>query len=118
MEEIHIPKRAHLRKVRKRLERLEEIGLHDWWRQEPGRRFEMPNKRERREYIETFDLVMRDIDGILIDLMGSDDNSFKLSEDHEPIKLVEGRDAWKPRKSNYTTEDYKRDKDRRDRESS
>ena len=72
--EVHIPKRAFLRKVRKRLDRLEEIGLHEEWRIDKGSRFELPTKQERREYMETFDMLMSNLDEILTDLMGSDDN--------------------------------------------
>lgn len=35
-----------------------------------------------------------------------------LREDHEPIKAVPGaqREAWEPRRTGYTAEDFKRDR--------
>lgn len=37
-----------------------------------------------------------------------------LTEDNDPIKVTEGREAWDPQKSGYTAEDYKADKARRE----
>jgi hypothetical protein len=71
--DIHIPKRIFLRKVQRRIDRLEEIGLHNLWR--PEYEFEMPKKSERREYIETFDMLIQNFEEILTDLMGSDENT-------------------------------------------
>lgn len=67
-----IPPRKYLRKVRARLDRLEEMGLHEFLR--PGEPFPMPPKRERREYMELHDkLIGEDLPGLLADLLGEND---------------------------------------------
>lgn len=65
----HVPPKKHLRKVRRRLGRLDEMALHDFLRVGDGSQRSLPPKRERREYMELFDLLMRDVDRLLDDLL-------------------------------------------------
>jgi len=66
---MHVPPRKHLRKVKARLERVDELGTHDHLRVDARHRRGMPPRRERREYMEVFDLLMRDVDRLLDDLL-------------------------------------------------
>lgn len=67
-----IPPRRYLRKVRARLDRLEEMGLHEHIR--PGAQSNLPDKRTRREYMEVHDkLIGEDLPELLADLLGEND---------------------------------------------
>lgn len=70
----HVPPKPHLRKVQKRLARVEALGLHEAFRVvKGGPRFRMPSKRDRRDYTEAIDLLFRDLDRLLDDLLEEDD---------------------------------------------
>jgi hypothetical protein len=72
----HIPPRKHLRKVQNRLARVEEMGCHEYLRPRGG--VPMPDRRTRGAYIEQLELLFRDIDRILFDLLEDE-----VSEEHD-----------------------------------
>jgi hypothetical protein len=68
--ERQMPPLAHVRKAVARLDRLEEAALTVHSAIDPRDPGRMPPKRDRQDYIERYELVIRDYRRILEDLGG------------------------------------------------